>query len=327
MHNILYLIYDGDCILCRNSAQALKIKKTVGHLEIINARSCHPMVIEAKESGYDLNEGILVKFKNKYYYGNDAIHFLALISNSSDVFNKMTSFIFKSKVLSICLYPVFKSFRKTLLFIQGLPPITNHTQKPLIDMLYGKFTENVPKILQRRYLNRPYSRDYVVLKGEINIFVSKIFRFVFPMFRLVGALVPYPATKIPVKVEFISNEKSNAILMRRTFYYKDKAPYCFTSRVIHIKKNVAIELMRFGFASRLIYLLNENKIIMDYGGYVFRLGKWLIPIPISFLVGKFYSYEEANLEGSFTMEAKMVHPLFGRIFQYDGYFTIAESDK
>ncbi len=47
MKNTLYLIYDGDCILCRNSAQAVKIKKSIGNLEIINARSDHPLVIEA----------------------------------------------------------------------------------------------------------------------------------------------------------------------------------------------------------------------------------------------------------------------------------------
>lgn len=57
--NILYLIYDGDCILCRNSAKALKISKAVGRIEIINARSSHPLVTEASGSGYNLNEGFL----------------------------------------------------------------------------------------------------------------------------------------------------------------------------------------------------------------------------------------------------------------------------
>ena len=63
----LYLIYDGDGILCSNTAKAMQIKQSVGQLEIINARMSHPLVTEALNKGYDLNEGILVKYNNTYY--------------------------------------------------------------------------------------------------------------------------------------------------------------------------------------------------------------------------------------------------------------------
>lgn len=325
--NILYVIYDGDCILCRNSAQAIKIKKAIGHLEIINARVSHPLVTEALNKGYDLNEGILVKYNNQYYYGVDAVHFLALIGSPSDTFNKINCFLFKYKWLSYGLYPLFKIVRNIILFLRRIPPIPKPMQMPLIQKIYGDQAKEIPKILQDRYSNRPYSKDTLLLKGEMTINLSKPFRVLSPLFRLAGALVPYPAEKIPVTVEFVSDEKSDSILMHRTFYYPDIPPYHFCSRVIYIKDNIVIELMRFGFASKLIYTFDKDTIVMSYGGYVLRLGKWLIPMPLGFLIGRFYAFEKAVSDDKFNMEVKMVHPLFGTIFQYDGYFKIATSHE
>lgn len=48
----LYLIYDGDCIFCRNSAKAIKIKKLIGKIELVNAREPHPIVKDALDQGY-----------------------------------------------------------------------------------------------------------------------------------------------------------------------------------------------------------------------------------------------------------------------------------
>jgi predicted DCC family thiol-disulfide oxidoreductase YuxK len=64
--NTLYLIYDNDCLLCRNSAKAIKVKKTVGHLELIDARTTHQRVTDAFNKGYDLNTGILINYNNQY---------------------------------------------------------------------------------------------------------------------------------------------------------------------------------------------------------------------------------------------------------------------
>lgn len=322
--NTLYLIYDGDCILCRNSAQAMRIKKSIGHLETINARMPHPLVTEALENGYDLNEGILVKYHHHYFYGVAAVHFLALVGSSSDAFNRINRAIFKYRWLSRGLYPVFKGIRNTILFLRHIPPMSLPAQKPLIQKIYGDQAKVIPKILQDRYANRPYSKDRLLLKGEMNITLSKMFQALSPLFRLAGALAPYPAQKIPVTVELISEENSSSILMQRTFYYPNKSPYQFRSRILCVKNNVVIELMRFGFASKLLYTFEQNKIIMRYGGYVLRLGKWLIPIPLGFLIGKFYAFEEMTAKDQFNMQVTMTHSLLGKIFQYDGYFKRVE---
>lgn len=159
MSNTLYLIYDGECPLCRNSAQAIKIKESVGHLEIINARSSHPLVAEAIEKGFDLNEGIVVKHNDHYYSGADGIHFLALISSSSDLFNKINHAIFKYKWLSFIFYPLFRGVRNIILYINKTPLIDRPMQKPLIQQIFGDQAFYMPDILQQRYSNQPFSND------------------------------------------------------------------------------------------------------------------------------------------------------------------------
>ena len=61
---------------------------------------------------------------------------------------------------------------------------------------------------------------------------------------------------------------------------------------------------------------------MDHGGYVFCLGKYLIPIPLSLLIGRSSAFETAVSDQRFNMQVRLDHALFGKIFQYDGYFDI-----
>ena len=212
--------------------------------------------------------------------------------------------------------------RNSILFLRRIPPLEKPAQKPLFEKIYGNQSQSLPTVLKNRYANRPYSNDIVLLKGEMNIQISTFFKFLSPLMRLAGALVPFPGNHIPVTVELVSDEKSDKILMHRIFYYPNKKPYHFRSRIMHIKNNILIELMRFGFGSRLIYRLDRNKIIMDYGGYILKLGKWMIPLPLGLFLGKFYAFEKSISENQFEMEVKMVHPLFGKVFQYDGHFKI-----
>lgn len=121
--DILYLIYDGDCPICAYCSKVLKIRSSVGHLEIINARIPHPLVEEVMNKGYDLNEGFIVKFQDKYYHGQEAVHFLSLVGTSSDFFNKLNVFIFKSTTLSKILYPILRTIRNLLLLILGVSKI------------------------------------------------------------------------------------------------------------------------------------------------------------------------------------------------------------
>jgi predicted DCC family thiol-disulfide oxidoreductase YuxK len=124
----IHLIYDGECFFCRHTAQALKLRQAAGELELINARNSHPLVSQAKQQGYDLNEGILVFYADNIFYGPDAVQFLALLSSSADWFNRLNARFFRYKATTQLLYPFFKALRKALLKFRGVAKI-----KPMAD--------------------------------------------------------------------------------------------------------------------------------------------------------------------------------------------------
>lgn len=118
----LYLIYDGQCPICSRVAIVIKIRQAVGKLEIINAREKHPLVIEAQKQGFDLDQGIVVKYQGRSYHGQDAMHMLAMLGSPIGWFNKINVLIFKSKIMIAICYPIFKFVRRCLLLILGVKP-------------------------------------------------------------------------------------------------------------------------------------------------------------------------------------------------------------
>ena len=117
------IIYDGDCPFCRNYCKLTRLRDAYGKVELINAREKSRLITEIHAKGYDLNEGMVVKFNGQIYYGSEAINILALLSSRSTIFNKLTAFLFSSKQVSTFIYPVLKACRNCTLFILGRPPI------------------------------------------------------------------------------------------------------------------------------------------------------------------------------------------------------------
>src|ERR1700677_5108932 len=103
--NTLYLIYDKECPMCRNAAQALNIKKAVGKLELINARQSHPLVTLIYEKGLNPDQGIIVIYNGCYYYAAEAIQLLALLNSPIGLFNKTSALLLRSKITAKFLYP------------------------------------------------------------------------------------------------------------------------------------------------------------------------------------------------------------------------------
>lgn len=124
--NNLYLIYDNECLLCRQTAKAIRLKKAVGQLVTINARTEHPLVAEVINKGYNLDEGIVIKYFDQFYYCTDAINLLALLSTPVNMFNRINAFLFRHQRIAKALYPILKLIRKFLLLVRRTPKI--HTK-------------------------------------------------------------------------------------------------------------------------------------------------------------------------------------------------------
>ncbi len=124
MHSETLIIYDGECPFCKNYVRLLKLKDAIGHVRLINARDNTAEVRVAQEHGYDLDEGMICLYNNKYYHGADAIHIMAMLSGSSRILNRINHCLFKSERLSAILYPVLRCGRNLTLKILGRKKIS-----------------------------------------------------------------------------------------------------------------------------------------------------------------------------------------------------------
>jgi predicted DCC family thiol-disulfide oxidoreductase YuxK len=113
------IIYDGDCVFCQNYVRFVRLRETVGEVELVNARSEDPRVGKYQRDGYDLNEGMLFVWNGRVYHGSDAVHVLAGLSTKTSWFNKLNSAVFSSRIASTLLYPLLKIGRRITLFARG----------------------------------------------------------------------------------------------------------------------------------------------------------------------------------------------------------------
>ncbi len=128
----VWLIYDGDCPICTTMTHALQIKKTVGHLHLVNARENreHPLLKEVNDRRLNLDEGMVLKYQNRYYLGKDALHMMALLGSAQGWFNQINAALFRSKSLARFCYPVMRTSRNTLLRLRGVRKIRNLENGP-----------------------------------------------------------------------------------------------------------------------------------------------------------------------------------------------------
>jgi predicted DCC family thiol-disulfide oxidoreductase YuxK len=121
----ILLVYDKQCPVCDGFCQAIRIRESIGHLKIVDARAKTAVMDEITQRGLDIDQGMVLKRGGDLYYGSDAIHARALISSRSGIFNRLNYWVFKSKTVGHMLYPVLRIFRNLLLKALGKSRINN----------------------------------------------------------------------------------------------------------------------------------------------------------------------------------------------------------
>lgn len=123
--NPILLIYDKDCPACNAYCQMVRIRQSVGELKLINAREDTEVMQQITAQGLDIDQGMVLKMGDNWYYGSDAIYMLSLLSSRSGLFNRLNYHLFKSKRLAKWLYPLLRFFRNLLLKLLGKRKINN----------------------------------------------------------------------------------------------------------------------------------------------------------------------------------------------------------
>lgn len=123
----IWFVYDGECPLCASAAMAFEIRKAVGTLHLIDARSepQHPVLLEINARKMDLDEGMVIKYSDMLYHGADALHLMALLGSNRGWLNRINALFFRSKTVTSLLYPALRGVRNLLIRIRGVSRINN----------------------------------------------------------------------------------------------------------------------------------------------------------------------------------------------------------
>jgi len=124
------VIYDGDCPFCASYVSMMRLRDAVGEVELVNARECDPRVRAVQEAGHDLDEGMVVLWRDEVFFGDGAVHLLATLSSEKGgLFDRMQRAAFANPRRAARLYPVLAAGRRLFLRLVGRKPIGRLSEK------------------------------------------------------------------------------------------------------------------------------------------------------------------------------------------------------
>ncbi len=196
--------------------------------------------------------------------------------------------------------------------------------KPIFKNIFSHSWDDMPAVMHKHYANRAYTEDVTIVEGTLDIMCAGPIKLFAPVFWLLGGLPPQNEKNVSVKVAFKSNKNNKEFSFDRTFYFKDRKPYSFSSKMIQIKDSEVFEVMRFGIVWKMNYIWEDNSVKLKHKGYAFNLLSHFLPLPITFLLGRGNAVETAIDDESFSMHVDITHPWWGKIYEYKGQFKVKE---
>lgn len=115
------IIYDGDCPFCSRYVEMVRLRESVGDVRLVDARDpdAAAWLTAVRLRGLDLNDGMVAIYLDQYYHGDECLHLLAGLTSDSGLFNRINSFVFRSRTVSRYLYPVLRAGRNATLAALG----------------------------------------------------------------------------------------------------------------------------------------------------------------------------------------------------------------
>lgn len=123
----IWFVYDGECPICQMGAAFFKVRQAVGVLHTVDARTeiDHPIMAEIRAAKINLDDGMVIKFDDMLYHGDEALQLMATIGDDRDMLNRINSSLFKSKAVATFFYPAMRAARNIALWLKGVSGIRN----------------------------------------------------------------------------------------------------------------------------------------------------------------------------------------------------------
>jgi len=118
----IIIIYDGKCPFCDSYVRFLRLQDAVGSVQLVDARSQHPLAVEAARS-LDVDRGMVVKLRGATYHGADAMVVLSRLSSRTRFLNRLNALLFSYRPFAKLAYPILRAGRRLSLYWKQIPAI------------------------------------------------------------------------------------------------------------------------------------------------------------------------------------------------------------
>jgi len=178
--------------------------------------------------------------------------------------------------------------------------------------------QHLSPALQQHYGIR--DGEEIRMQGKLAVKHGRFIKVLMPLIRLTGALVPIEGDNFDVTVE---NKRIGDTFYWHRQFKKDDKIYEFNSKMQQFGNDI-VEFVGLGIGIRMGLKIKDGGLAYEDKGYIFKLGRRLIPIPLHFLIGKSEIEEFTNNDNSNDFEMRFIvnHPWFGFRFSYMGYFNL-----
>lgn len=322
----VWFLYDGDCPLCRSLARAVRIRGRYGALHLLDARHAQddPLYIEVTRRGLSLDEGMVIHADGRFFHGGAALTFVARFGDPVDPATIVAKLLFRLEAVAALLYPLLRAVRNALLRARGVDPIDNlaRSAQPTFQPVFAEAWHQLPPVMRRHYANRPYSADVTVVEGRMDIACAGPFRWLAPLMNRMGQIPAMNRRGVPVRVEYRSDPSSRAFHFRRVFTLPGGRTYEFRSRMLQVAGDEMVEIMRLGLCWRFRCGWDGRRVVLAHRGYALQVLGWRVPLPLGLLIGRSDAEEVAVDDATFDMVTRIVHPWWGRVYEYRGRFAV-----
>ncbi|MBC3862094.1 DUF4166 domain-containing protein [Undibacterium jejuense] len=187
--------------------------------------------------------------------------------------------------------------------------------KSLVENALGDDWNKLPVALKAHY-----GRGELHETGHMDIEYPWQMQVYLNVLRLFGALLNRRGKKIPVTVDkYVIHQQQ---YWNRTFVFPDERIIRFQSMLVSAGGNQLIEFVNSFLGLQMAVYATDDTIRYVGIRYVIKIGKWLLPVPESLVLGHTSIEERAIDEYHFMMDFRLVHPLFGQLFRYSGVFKV-----
>jgi len=119
----MVIVYDGFCPFCTSYVRLMALRRSVGAVELVDARTAHAEVHRLVNLGYDLNEGMAAIYGGKIYFGSDATVVISAMTHARGPFGRLLAIMLRNPARARFLYPFLKAGRRLALIILRRPAL------------------------------------------------------------------------------------------------------------------------------------------------------------------------------------------------------------